>query len=843
MLFMALLQRFSFILLFMTLVGCGGSSGGFDDTSEGTGEGTSPDTITISLAISNTTVTGTSPVTVTATVMQGASAIAGRAVTFTTGLGAFSPTSGTALTDASGVATIILTAGDVRGASEVSASISSGESSVTPLGFSTQGDDIGVVGDININVTLIDTQSNTTNTITASKPGRVIATIDGISSPLIVNFTTTVGDIPIASAITDSNNQAIVDIFAGDTLGAGEVTASISSGESGKVILVVGSSTVVMGSGIPFVDNIAEVSLAQISAGGTSVISVSIIDDQGSLFTEAVEVNFSSACASQSLATLSSPITTANGIATSTYLATGCTGDDPINVTANAGGINLSASASINVLAADIGSIEFVSATPENIGITGAGIVSGSESSTVIFKVKDTDGNPYNNRVVNFALNTDVGGISLSQEQATTNAQGIVQTVVNSGTVPTTIRVIASTEALNGSMVFTQSSQLVVSTGLPDQDSFSLARGVANPEAWGIDGVEVPVVVRMADAFNNPVPDGTAVNLTTEGGSVEPSCLTTNGVCSVMWRSQNPRPAGQRLTNNFCTLADDSDSAILCARLPLSNGKNYLGQEYGGRATILATAIGEESFPDKNGNGRFDESEYALFQGLNVSDLPYDLKEAFVDHNEDNLYNPEEESVEIGGELEEFVDFNNNGSFDTQDNVYNGVLCGLNDISNPGTETENQYCANPDDEPDPTKKAEKVSTNVRGSATIIMSGSSPYITVTATNDSVAGSSPNLNSTDLSLYIAGETTGTVGIVIADFHNQPMPEGTIISFDTSVGSIVGTSSYTWPDDTSNGGTEFGVAIKGEAGATSGPLEIKVTTPAGLTTIFSSINIVIQ
>ena len=155
-----------------------------------------------------------------------------------------------------------------------------------------------------------------------------------------------------------------------------------------------------MGSGTPFVEGVAEVSLAQVSAGGTSVISVSIIDDQGNLFTEPVEVNFSSACATQSLATLSSPITTANGVATSTYLATGCTGDDPINVTANAGGINLSANATINVLAADIGSIEFVSATPDNIGIVGAGIVSGSESSTVIFKVKDTDGNAYNNRIV-----------------------------------------------------------------------------------------------------------------------------------------------------------------------------------------------------------------------------------------------------------------------------------------------------------------------------------------------------------------------------------------------------------------------------------------------------------
>jgi hypothetical protein len=851
---MALFQRFSLVLMFAILVGCGGSAGGFDETSDGS-DGSTPDAITITLAISDTTVTGAEPVTITATVMQSGSPVTNRAVTFSTGLGSFSPASGTALTNDSGVAIITLTAGSVRGASEISATLSSDETSTIPLGFTTQGDDIGVVGDIIINVSLIDVQGNATSTITASKPGRVIATVSGISSPLIVNFVATVGNIPIASAITDDNNQAIVDIFAGDALGAGDVTASISTGESGNVIFVVGSSTVTMGSGTPFVEGLAEISLSQISAGGTSVVSVSVIDDQGNLFTEPVDVNFSSACVTQSLATMSSPITTANGLATSTYLAKGCTGDDPINVTANAGGINLSASTSINVFAADIGSIEFVSATPENIGITGAGIVSGSESSTVIFKVKDTDGNPYNNRIVNFALNTDVGGILLSQEQATTNAQGIVQTVVNSGTVPTTIRVIASTEALDGTMVFTQSSQLVVSTGLPDQDSFSFARGTANPEAWSVDGVEVPVTVRMADAFNNPVPDGTAVNFTTEGGSVGSSCTTVSGVCSVMWTSQNPRPAGKILTSSFCSVADDNNSAVFCARGPLTNNKNYLGQEFGGRATVLATAIGEESFPDKNGNGRFDESEYVLFKGLNVSDLPYDLKEAFVDHNEDSLYNPEENSTEVGGELEEFVDFNNNGTFDIQDSVYNGVLCGLNDVSNPNTEVVNQYCANPDDEPDPTKKAEKISTNVRGSTVIIMSGSSPYMTVTATNDAVtediqdpdnAGETipnPKFDAIDTTLYIAGESTGTVSIIIADLHNQPMPAGTTVTFGATVGSVVGTSSYTWPGDASNGGSEFGVAIKGEAEATSGPLEINVTTPGGVTTVFSGINIVIQ
>ncbi|SEK35538.1 hypothetical protein SAMN05216262_101148 [Colwellia chukchiensis] len=841
---MALLQRFSFILLFATLIGCGGSSGGFDENPDG-GDGSTPDAITITLAISNTTVTGAEPVTVTATVMQGATAVVGRAVTFTTGLGAFSPASGSALTDENGVATITLTAGSVRGASEISATLSTGESSTTPLGFTTQGDDIGVVGDININVALVDAQGNSTNTVTSSRPGKAIATINGISAPVIVTFTSTIADIPIATTITDENNQASVDVFAGEALGAGTITASIESGESNKTNVVIGSSSVTMGSGTPFESGVAEISLAEISAGGTSVISVSIIDDQGNLFNEPIEVNFSSGCAAQSTATLSSPVTTSNGVATSTYLAQGCVGDDPINVTANAGGINLSATTSINVLAADIGSIEFVTATPEHIGLVGTGIVGGSESSTVVFKVKDTDGNPYNNRVVNFALNTNVGGISLSQDVATSNAQGIVQTVVNSGTVATTVRVTASTEALNGTIVYSESSILVVSTGLPDQDSFSLARGIANPEAWNVDGVAVPVTVRMADAFNNTVPDGTAVYFTTEGGAIESSCTTIEGACSVNWTSQNPRPAGQLLTNSFCSLADDADPDIFCARPPLANGKNYLGQKYGGRVTILATAIGQESFPDKNGNGRFDESEYTLFLGGDVGNRPYDLKEAFVDHNEDGFYNPEEAGAgtEVGGELEEFADFNNNGTFDLQDGTYNGVLCGFNDVTNPGTETPNQYCANPDDEPDPTKKSEKVSTNVRGSTVIIMSGTTPYITVTATNDAVASGSANLNPDDTTLYIAGESTGTVSIVIADLHNQPMPAGTKVTFVATVGSIPGTNSYVWPGDSSNGGSQFSVAVKGEAEPTSGPLEIKVETPGGVTTVYSGINIVIQ
>jgi hypothetical protein len=334
-----------------------------------------------------------------------------------------------------------------------------------------------------------------------------------------------------------------------------------------------------------------------------------------------------------------------------------------------------------------------------------------------------------------------------------------------------------------------------------------------------------------------------------------------------MWRSQQPRPAGEVLTQSFCTLADDNDTSIFCARLPLDNGKNYLGQEYGGRVTVLATAIGEESFPDKNGNGRFDESEYTLFLGLNVSDEPYDLKEAFVDHNEDRFYNPEESNTitEAGGELEEFADFNRNGVFDLADGVYNGVLCGLNDESDPGTDVVNQYCANPDDEPDPTKKSEKVSTNVRNSVVIVMSGNQPYITLTATIDAIdetipnpdfveGGTEPetipnpsfftNTNSQDTNLYITGENTGAVSVIIADLHNQPMPAGTIVSFSAiGAGSIVGTSSFTWPSESSNGGSSFSVAVKGESEPAGGSVEITVTTPLGVSTVLQPVGIIIE
>jgi hypothetical protein len=145
-----------------------------------------------------------------------------------------------------------------------------------------------------------------------------------------------------------------------------------------------------------------------------------------------------------------------------------------------------------------------------------------------------------------------------------------------------------------------------------------------NIPGGNLDGEQSVLSIRMADKFNNPVPDGTVAFFTTEFASIEPSCETFEGGCTVTLTSQEPR---QQLFNTGFIKRTD---AVACPShgamqpCPVS-----LGNIFGGRSTILATAIGEESFIDANGNGLYDDGE--LFE---------DLGEAFLDHNEDGIYNP-----------------------------------------------------------------------------------------------------------------------------------------------------------------------------------------------------------
>ncbi|MEL4369164.1 hypothetical protein [Shewanella xiamenensis] len=802
------------------LVACGGGGSISDD-----GAGSTPsDKYIVKLELTSasgqsiTEVSNAVPGKLNATLTKNGSPYVGRIIFSLDGNGVLTPDSGVTNTD--GKVSIDVLPGNKLGSGRITATYTPANGTAVtsnPVDFSTKGDGGASTGGAQVSLIMVsDLESKTPiSTITSLTPGYLIANVTGISKQTIVQFSSTRGELPIDTAITQQG-VAYVQILASTQPGAGSATATLLTGEKSEpLVFSIGATNVFMGSGSPFQNGVASVEPSTVSAGGTSSVSVSIQDDSGNPFTDPVEVQFTSVCAlkANTEAELSTPVVAVNGVATSTYLAKGCVGDDTINISANVGGKSLTAKAIVNVLPASVGSIFFLEALPEVIKLKGTG---GAEASTVKFKVMDKNGIPVSNQRVNFSLNTKVGNIILDPEFATTNSQGIVQTVVNSGSVSTSVRVTATVDGSSPS-ISSQSNQLVISTGLPDQDSFSLSASNLSPEGWDYDGVEVDVTARLADAFNNPVPDGTAVSFTTEGGVIQPSCFTVNGACTVKWTSQNPRPTGD-------TLAMQGKEPSLDAEL---------GQPYGGRVTILATAIGEESFPDTNSNGRFDASEVDSFLNKkDVSGNPYDLSEAFVDHNEDHIFNPSVASGEAGGDAEVYTDFNDNGVYDQADKLYNGSLCQLdvNGTPHSGCSTSNK------------------SVNVRASLVLVMSGSeamssSPIIVDSCIDDkSKVDVCDSLND-NKTIDIIGKSTGGVSIIIGDLHNQQLPSGTVITFTPTAGSLASKGTFTVLSSNDNRAEKYSVLIKGDDKPDSGSLVIEAVTLKGVITPVAIIPIVIH
>ncbi|MFZ5594444.1 MAG: hypothetical protein ACOY4D_09355 [Pseudomonadota bacterium] len=478
------------------------------------------------------------------------------------------------------------------------------------------------------------------------------------------------------------------------------------------------------------------IGVTTLSAGGKASVTAKLTDaSTGAPYTTETEVTFTSGCAGTQAATLISPVKSVNGVAISDYVAKGCEGTDTITATATINSNVLTATGVINVQPAVLGSIQFVSATPSSIALKGTGGAGLSETSTIVFKVLNSVGGVVPNKDVTFSLDTDVGGLNLSPLAAKTDANGQAQTVVQAGTIPTPVRVTAIIVGTSP-VISTQSDQLAITTGIPDQDSTSLSAETLNPEAWDIDGVTVKITARLGDRFNNPVPDGTAVTFTTEGGSIGGSCTTMKGACSVDWVSQNPRPSN-------------------------------------GRVTILATAVGEESFGDVNNDGYFSDGD--SFPAIN------DLPEAFRDDNENGMWDAGEFSV----------DFNKNYLHDAADGKFNGILC-----------SHSTLCGS-------TKTL-----NVRASTVLVMSDTQANIVITPSNINVA-TAPQ----------------TVTIAVGDLaHNQPMPRGTTIAIVTDNGKLSGSTSYTVGNINSNGPLVYTINVVTDGASSSGTLTVIVTAPSG-------------
>lgn len=730
-------------------------------------------------------------------------AIAQQAVNFTATAGSFSATS--RLTTSSGLATVNYDSAEVNPA--VITVTATTTHNGTELSVSKQFEVLQAVAENvspSLNVTFKQ-DGLSVNRIQAGETAQVGVELKTSSGePIantIVNFTADLGSLMANSALTD--NQGIAEVTlsgSAEQLGAGLATASATVNNvniSNSVPYEVVNSDVITDTSLKlgYLDNQGNFQAgikskltnsnaeSTISAGGTLGLELSVFNQNNEIFTAPLTISFTSTCVANSTARLDTSVTTINGIASATFEDVSCAtrigNSDTIVASITVNSSQLTATHNIKIQPEALGSVEFVSASPQSIVIKGTGGQGKQETSTLTFRVRGELNNPLADQPVNFSLNTDVGGLSLASASGITNSQGLVSAKVISGTVPTAVRVTAVASVAGGNTISTQSDLLSVNTGLPDQNSMTLALSQINPEAFNIVGVAVTVSAYMADSFNNPVPDGTTINFTTEGGSITPSCNTTSGRCSVTWTSQEPR-----IDNH--------------------------------RVTILATAIGHESFVDRNGNNLFDStdgtarSSSVVSSGFgrlsNLSSGFIDMSEAWRDDNENN--------VRDSNEL--FIDSVRNQKFDGRDGLFNGPQC------------QGSLCS--------TNK----SVIVRKSTVLITSSSrANYRVASVSNNNLVYASSSSSTTNSITISRGGSTG-VNIRLSDTANQTLAVGTTVNIAAEGATLVGSATRTInntigaPTPNSSGEISFNIVLLNQVTTPStGSLTITVTSPSGVIT----------
>ena len=423
-----------------------------------------------------------------------------------------------------------------------------------------------------VGVSLVNAAGNSSTALSGATPLTVRALVlDANKQPVpnaLVTFTTdaelAVFTPGAATALTDASGTAsitmrVASLAAG---GAGTVTASATVAGTAATST---ANYAVNATALTF--SALRLEPASINAYDSSRIAVDLLAN-GAKYNGQVNVNFSSACVAAGKATLAAIVATNNGTAETVYRDQGCGNTDTITVTAD--GVTTPATGSLVIAQPSASSVQLVEALPtdKSIVIRGQGGINRTETATLRFRVFDLFNRPLANKQVNFVV-MPAGLVNLNKATDRTDQNGEVITTINSGTVPTTFRVQAvlpGTAAGNNPDISTTSDTIVVTTGLPVQRAFSLSVTQGNVDGWRYDsGTTTPaatVNVLLADAFGNPVPDGTPVVFQTNMGAIGSSdkggCTTVNGGCSVPFRTQLPRVALPNLPATPCNTGPGS---------------------------------------------------------------------------------------------------------------------------------------------------------------------------------------------------------------------------------------------------------------------------------------------
>lgn len=503
---------------------------------------------------------------------------------------------------------------------------------------------------VTLELSLQDAAGNAVSDIATGTPVRARAVLKraGVAVPNeIVNFTAEQTaelikfDPSSGSLLTNAEGVAQITVSSlGNVAGAGRVRASATVGTT-QATAAANFYALASSGQQPSTLTLSAVSIgsATVSAYGTTGVSVQVLQNGAAYTAAPVTVNFTTSCPATKASVTASSVTQPNGTAVATFSDNGCGQNGDTTVTITASIATDTKSGSTLVRAPNTGSLRFVSVNPSDKSITlrGQGGNGRQENASVTFQLVDVAGNGVGNADVCFDSTTYVGGLNVDGFEPSrlptpqgsaalcgtdvlsvvryvkrTNADGTVTVQINSGTVPTPVRVRArAIYPIGGSTQLESfSDTLSVSTGLPLQRSMSLSVDKANIDGGNFDGEIATLTVRLADQFSNPVPDGTVVNFIASGAAVctadNGSCRTTNGACSCNLVSQERRPRDRRVV-------------------------------------VTAYAVGLEDFDDRNGDNVYTPGV----------DPFYDLGDAYVDANKDGISS----SATINGDTDILVPY------------------------------------------------------------------------------------------------------------------------------------------------------------------------------------------
>ncbi len=444
-------------------------------------------------------------------------------------------------------------------------------------------------------IQLKDLNGNSTAVITAAGVTATVKITDqsgnGVSGA-IVTFTST-GGVTFGSSngavVTNANGEATISVTPENLSSTGAYKISASAEFDGntatakEAVFSLQSLNVVLA-------NISAAA-ASLSSGASTNITLKTLN-QDSDAQNNVTVNFTASCGTFDP---TSVISSNQGNVITSYKAIASNGDlceGPVVVTASSPSSSTSVTTTLNIAAVAADSLVYTTTADVNLGIKSSG---SAVSSSIEFTLY-ANGVPARDKDVEVSLEkapNDLNFVTLNNRAIQTlksDSKGKIVVNLYPGNIPGPVEIKATLVA--SPTVSAISKGVKVSSGRVTQNGVSLSVSKQSLRT-DIDGDVATIVARLVDRTGNPVPKDTVISFVSEGGKVDPNCMTDDkGVCSVTLTTQSPRPLDNRVT-------------------------------------VLAYVEGDKSYTDNNGDNLYTAG---------IDTLTNNIGDFYRDDDEDTLY-------------------------------------------------------------------------------------------------------------------------------------------------------------------------------------------------------------